>query len=321
MDLSGRGWMPVRIANDGSGIVDWMYTEGVAFDDPFFDETVQRAQRNPFRLLVRRSSSLDQVEELAGSRARDPDGIVLHVSRCGSTLLASALRARAGTRVLSEPGPVETVLATVHDRDAAVAALRAVIRSMAPDDPECAYVVKLDAWSTLAADLVTEAFPAVPWVLLHRDPAEVLVSLQLRRGFHAIPGALDPSRLELTREQVAGMGLDEYAATVIGRIMARGAEAARRAGSRALVLDYSALPEPGFAQAAAHFGLDLTDADRRRMAAVAGHDAKNPVLPWTDDSDRKRQAVTPELQRLADEAAGDARRELAASGDAHRAGA
>lgn len=306
------GWMPVRVANDGSRVVDWAYVDGLRFDDPFFDQTVERAFRNPFRLLVRGRSSLDDLESLTSRRARDPDGLIFHVSRCGSTLLASALRAIGDAVVLSEPGPVDTVLATAEDADTATVRLRHLLRAMAPDDRSAPYLVKLDAWTTLDLPLVRAAFPDVPWALVHRDPAEVLVSLQGHRGFHVIPGALDPARVGLAPGDVAAMGLDEYAAAVIGRIMAAGAAGAEEAGARALVLDYCELPHPGVERVAAHFGLDVTETDRRRIEAVTQVDAKNPVLPWTADVERKRQAITPDLQELADRRAGPARRRLLA---------
>jgi hypothetical protein len=315
------GWMPVRVANDGSGIVDLAYLHGVGFDEPFFDQTVERAFRNPFRLLVRRRSSLEELEELTSRRARDPDGLILHVSRCGSTLLASALRAIDAVEVLSEPGPVHTLLVTAVEAETAATQLRRLLRAMAPDDPATAHVVKLDAWTTLDLPVVRAAFPDVPWVLVHRDPAEVLVSLQRQRGFHVIPGTLDPGRIGLAPEELATMSLDEYAATVLGSIMSCGAAAARAAGDRALVLDHSELHGPGIELAASHFGLAVAPPDKRRIDAVLEVDAKNPALPWTVDTERKRLAITPEVAQLAEGKAGVAHRALLELGRSSRGGA
>lgn len=310
MGVSPAGWMPVRVGRSMDGdTVDWVYTEGIEFSDPFFDQTVERALRTPFRVLFRRQTPLDDVEADAGDRARDPDGLVLHVSRCGSTLLASCLRARAGTCVLSEPGPVETVLAGAPDRETRIRRLRSIIRAMAPDDPGSAYVVKLDAWATLDLPEVLDAFPEMPWVFVSRDPREVLASHQRHWGYHVIPGTLDAARVGLGPE-AATWGLDEYAAGVLGRILTRAAEGARRDRGRMLLIDHRDLPQPGVELAAEHFGFSLSGADRRAIAAVASRDAKNPALAYADDRSDKLSALSPEAAAAVERRAGPAYRSL-----------
>ncbi len=290
--------MPARVDVEPGGlVVDWAFTDGITFDDPSFEQTLEQALRNPFRLLVRRRCPIEEVEEWAAHRARDPDGLVLHLSRCGSTLVASALRARAGTTVLAEPGPLEPVLASSTDP---VRDLRALVRAMAPEDAGSAYVLKLDAWATLHLPVLREAFPDVPWVFVSREPGEVVVSHLNHRGWHVIPGTLTPERLGIDAATLGNLDLDAYAAAVLGRILTCAAEGVAAAGARALVVDHTELPLPGIERVAAHLGLELDDTGRAAVAAVVGQHAKNPSLAYVDDRAAKQAAITPALRATVD---------------------
>jgi hypothetical protein len=298
MGLSTRGWLPIRVDVEPGGlVVDWGFTDGITFDDPSFDQTLERALRAPFRLLVRRRCPIEDVEDWAAHRARDPDGLILHLSRCGSTLVASGLRARAGTTVLAEPGPLEPVLASSTEP---VRDLRALVRAMAPEDAGSAYVLKLDAWATLHLPVLLEAFPDVPWVFVSREPGEVVVSHQGHRGWHVIPGTLTPERLGIDAATLATLDLDAYAAAVLGRILTCAAEGVRAAGDRALVVDHTDLPLPGIERAATHLGLSWDGADRAAVAAMADQHAKNPWLGYADDRAAKQAAITAELRATVD---------------------
>ncbi|GAA1925121.1 hypothetical protein GCM10009815_19600 [Nocardioides marmoribigeumensis] len=290
--------MPVRVDREPSGlVVDWAFLDGVRLDEPFLDQTLERAMRSPFRLLVRRRCPVAEVEQWAAHRARDPDGLVLHLSRCGSTLVANALRARAGTTVLSEPPALEPVLASSPDP---VRDVRALVRAMAPEDAGSAYVLKLDAWAALDLPVLLAAFPDVPWVFVGREPAEVVVSHHGHRGWHVVPGTLTASRLGIDAATLAGLDLDDHAAAVLGRILASAVDGVRAAGDRALVVDHAELPDPGIPRVLAHLGLPLTDDDRLAVASTYALHGKNPHLLYADDRAAKQAAVTPELRRKVD---------------------
>jgi hypothetical protein len=88
-------WTPIRVHDGGDEpVIDWCQMAGIDFAEPFLDETVQRAFRHPFRLLFRHESPLGGLEALvAGKRGLPIAGIIVHVSRCGSTLISQALGA------------------------------------------------------------------------------------------------------------------------------------------------------------------------------------------------------------------------------------
>lgn len=303
------GWTPIRVG--AGGTVDWCRTEGIDFDDPFFDQTVERCLRHPARLLFRHETTMAELVERASvAPGLAPSGFVLHLSRCGSTLVARMLAALPSTLVLSEPGPLDTVL-----RGGRAPEVRAMVAALGqPRRPAQRHlVVKLDAWAVLALPALLAAFPDVPVVVLHRDPVEVLVSQLGRRGWHMVPGSLPPEVLGLTPTGAAALPPEDYVAAVLGALC-RAAVRHLPAG-RALVVGHRDLPGAVADAVARHFGIPCDDGDRRAMLAVAARDAKNPVLPFADDRGDKQRAATASLRAAVDRWAADAYDALVAGRD------
>jgi hypothetical protein len=299
MDL--RRWTPIRVTFAASGddppaVVDWCHTEGIAFDDPFFSQTVDRCLAHPFRLLFRPQTDLD-----AMCRAVDdqpglaPAGFVFHMSRCGSTLVAQMLGAVAAHLVLSEPAPIESVLGAPRPQDRE-RWLRGLVGALGQprDERQCRLFVKFDAWAVLDLDMILQAFPGVPWIFVSRDPVEVLVSHVRRPGAHVIPGILPAERFGLD----PGLPPLEYAARVLAAICE--AALARRHDPLATLVDYDELPGFVTSDLARAWALPLDDDARDRMAATASVDAKNPYLPFEPDRGPKRAAATDEIRDAAD---------------------
>lgn len=298
-------WTPIRVSGrtvDAPAFVDWCRTDGVAFDDPFLDQTIERALRHPARLLFRRSTAVaDLLDEPTGG-SLPLAGIILHLSRCGSTLLTRMLGDVPGVLAVSEPATVDSVLrlpAASLDIDEVrrTDLIRAVVAGLAqPDDGEQRCVLKLDAWAALQLPVLRAAFPAVPWVFVSRAPAEVLVSHRGHRGYHLIPGTLPPSLLGIGSD-AAPIDLDEYGALVLGRIAA----AADAAGDDplALFVDHAHLPEAA-GRVATHFGLDPDPGTRQRWTDRVRQDAKNPALAHQDDRPAKQAAIDPPLRAAVD---------------------
>ncbi len=282
-------WTPIRIHDvDGEPVIDWCHMSGIDFTDPFLDETVQRALRHPFRLLFRHQTPLRRLDALvAGNPGLPTAGIILHVSRCGSTLISQAFGALPEILSLAEPAVLGSVLFADAPETERVRWFRQLLAALAqPRHPaQRQVVVKLDAWAVLALPIVRAACPGAPVVFIHRDPVEVLVSHQRHRGFHVIPGTLDAARLRLEPGQRPPTDLDEYGAFVLGRLLAAAAEHLERSD---LVIDHAQLPAAITDDVAPHFGLALDVEGRARIAAAATRDAKNPLLAYEDDRAAKR---------------------------------
>jgi hypothetical protein len=292
------GWTPIRVGvEDGRPLVDWCWTEGVAFDDPFFDQTVDGCLHDPYRLLFRRRTSIDVLAEWAQSSPGLPlAGLVLHLSRCGSTLVTQMLAARGDVRVMSEPGPFDALMRFPAPVEERAQWLRWLVSALGqPTGGQRRLAIKLDSWAALDLAVIDAAFPDVPRVFLYREAVEVLVSQSGHRGYHMVPGTLPPSLLGLVPQQVATMSLEAYGAAVLGAIAGSAARAMADDDRLWIAVAYDELPSAVPDRIAPHFGLSTDETMRALMAAAAVRDAKNPALDFVEDSARKNAAATAEM--------------------------
>jgi hypothetical protein len=265
-------WTPIRVENDR---VRWCHTEGVVFDEPFFNDTVERCLRHPFRLLFQPTTSVDELDTYAARAPQVPaGGLVLHQSRCGSTLVAQMLAAVPGHRVLSEAPPLDDVL---RSGNASAFSAMAAALAQAEPHPRRAFF-KLDAWSTMQLTSIRASMPAVPWIFLYRDPLALLESHARRFGGHTVPGAIAPDVFGLDAGEVATLTPIDYAARVLARIGE--AALAHRDDPGGRFVHYRELPEFVTEVLPDLWGFEVDDAARAAMHAVAGRDAKNPAIPF-----------------------------------------
>jgi len=297
------GWLPGRIFwDDGdveASVVEWIWCDAPRFTDAFLDDTFNALMRHPANVLFRRRTTLAHLEAwVERSPGIPPTGFIFHVSRCGSTLLAHLLGRLDGALVLSEPGPVDSLIRAGErlERTQQVALLRAMVGALgqarAPGQDRL--FVKFDAWNTLQHDLVREAFPETPWVFLYRDPVEVLVSAVGRRGVHTVPGLLTGALFGIEGRPPP----DEYAARVLGAIYAAGLEA--QAGTPGLLVDYAQLPGVTWDAVAAHFGITPTAEEIERLTAASDRNPKQGDQPFERDAEAKRAAASEEVRALAE---------------------
>jgi len=303
VDLDLRGWTPVAVRADGeTPTVDWADLRGMSFDDPFLEQTVERAMRDPYRLLFQRSTPLGdlrRVPELVESLP--PSGFVFHMSRCGSTLAAQMLGATGSTLVVSEPDPLDAVVTASGPVEELALLVRGMVAALG--QPRSAaqrhYVVKLDAWAVFRLPLLRRAFPEVPWVFLFREPHEVLASQLRQRGSHLVPGVLPESMSGVPADRAIAMPPEELCA----RILARFCEAALTdADERTLFVDYTTLPQSVPDVIAPWFGIECGPRERGAMLGRARSDAKTPTVPFDRRADafddRIRAAVAEHLAPL-----------------------
>ncbi len=88
------GWLPLFLsARDGQPTVEWGYMGRERLTAPFFQDTLQHLLARPFNRLFRQRTSLDTLLERARTHPGLPlGGLVFHMSRCGSTLVAQSWR-------------------------------------------------------------------------------------------------------------------------------------------------------------------------------------------------------------------------------------
>jgi hypothetical protein len=291
-------WMPIRIYWQGNQpTVDWCHLGSSRFTDPFFTGTIEKALRQPFNLLFRRQTPIESLCELQTCEpGLPPTGFIFHMSRCGSTLMAQMLAALPQNIVISEAGPIDAIL-NAGFRDPAVTDeqrmlwLRALLSAFGRrrHQQEEHFFIKFDSWHALDLALIHQAFPAVPWIFLYRDPVEVLISHQNMPGAQMIPGSLG-ARIGYSVADVVGrMSMAEYGARVLARICNAALE---HRNDHGLFVDYRQMPEAVWLLLETHFGVVPSEAEIVRMRNAAEFDAKTPCMPFIrDEAKKKRQAT------------------------------
>lgn len=290
--------IPLRLVPGDDWRVAWIAADAERYTEPFFEDTLRRLRRSPAnRGAAVRTTPLATLGDTAGP---EPDAIICHVSRCGSTLLAQMLAALPHHTVLAEPPLADEILRLPRHRrqttDAErIAWLRGAVAALARPHAATSrrLFVKLDCWHLFELPLVRRAFPHTPLIFLHRHPVEVLASLMRQPSLTLVRDTVLPEQMGLTREARDALPPVEHAAAILGAFF-RSARAQRDALH---VVDYAQLPAfvwdamPGCA-------FDATE--RAMLVAAAQRDAKNPGAHFRPDSARKRAEAPPELLAAAE---------------------
>ena len=296
-----RHWLPARVRPDAGFAVDWLHFADCALDAPFFEESRGQVAARPFNQLFGYRTPLDALVATQDPDALEPDGFIFHMSRCGSTLAAQVLAAAPANIVVSEAAPIDAMIqlpffAPGLTKDQHIAAIRAIVAAYGRDRLGGArrYFIKTDSWHALALPLLRAAFPNTPWLFLHRDPVEVIVSQLRMRGAQAAPGILPPEIFGFDPgEQVPAI---EHIARVLARICAAAIDHADEGG---LFVDYRDLPGAMFARILPHFGLEPEGEERVLMEAALARDAKAPGNRFIHDSADKQSEADDEVRAAA----------------------
>jgi hypothetical protein len=263
-------WTPVALHLDPPAI-DWADFRGQRFAEPFLDQSVERLIGGGCDLI---RTDLDALLQLDAAPSLEPSGIVLHLSRCGSTLIPRLLATMPGVVSITEPAVVNTLLGVDParlDETIVVQVLRLLVRALGRVrlGDERRGILKLSSWNIRRLDVLRAAFPNVPLVWVQRRPAEVMASL-----LAGPPGWLTPDPVRahylfgIPAAEAATLDRVQYCARVLRSLL----EAASSA--RCLVIDYRDLPEAVWSRVAPHFGIEPDAADIERMGQEARFSAK-----------------------------------------------
>jgi hypothetical protein len=286
------GWLPARLGPDLT--IDWLHFASVAPNRSFFDISLTEAGARPLNRSLQLRTTLDTLIDAPRDPGFAPSGFVFHMSRCGSTLVAQMLGAAPGHVALSEPQLLDGLIrAPFADSERQVEALRALAHAWSRGADRL--FIKLDSWHTRALPLLRRAFPQVPWIFLHRDPVEVLVSHRRARGYHTVPGLLPLNWFGLEPED-ASLPEAEYIARVLERICEPAIAHAEDGG---LLLDYAELPQAFFTRILPHFGLTPNPEEQAAMEAAAMRNSKAPETGFQPDGDAKQREAQPDQHAAA----------------------
>jgi hypothetical protein len=169
------------------------------FTEPFFDDTVSAIRRTSMRSSFRSVSTPEMLLQWSEAMQNvQPAALIFHVSRCGSTLLSQMLSLDPQNIVLSEVPFLDEILRMPFNNkgwnsEKCINYLHAALKfyGQKRNNSEQNLFIKTDSWHVHFYDLLRKAFPKIPFILLYRNPAEVLQSQQKRPGMHAIPGVIE----------------------------------------------------------------------------------------------------------------------------------
>ena len=256
-----QGWLPVNVGWQATEPrIEWHYAAGQRFTEPFFEQTVARLHRRPFNRLFTQRTKINVLEEcFALRKGLPPKGFIFHLSRCGSTLVSQILAALPRNIVISEAPPLDSIIRagvfrpTTTD-DEKIAWLQWMVAAIGQNRDSQAeqLFIKFDSWNTLDLDLISRAFPAVPWIFLYRHPLEVLVSHRRVRGMGMVTGLI--KHRAITRHST---NLDEYATYILSLICASVLK--QQCNPNAQFVNYTQLPQFVTSTLLKHFQLACTD--------------------------------------------------------------
>lgn len=277
MDDRLAGWIPMLLSLSGTQpTVDWIYIGQNRFVEPFCHDTLKKLASKPFNRLFRQQSELDLLLERGQTYPGLPlKGIVFHMSRCGSTLLAQWLAALSDSVVLAEPEPLDTLLQwpQPYSRGETLRALLAALGQPRRTGDRSLFL-KTDCWHLLYLDRLLAAFPDTPWLFLYRNPLEVLASHQRIPGWQCVPESMAVHGLSTPKGFLPPLA---YGAWVLGNLLESAKQAMAR-HSNGLLINYAELPAALENRIANHFGIDLSHRRLEELRAVTKYHAKRPGI-------------------------------------------
>lgn len=282
------GYLPIALRNNsGESAVTWMDCSGATLREPFFYDTVALLKgAYPPPMEVR--TSVSELIDIARQRKSvTPKGLIFHLSRCGSTLIANACRLGHGVRVISEAPviagvfepPVESRSYANQSKGAESCGrlLESLARIFASHNGGCeGLVIKFSSWNLMFMSLVRTVWPQVPCVIVTRNPIEILVSHIWGPAnwmyFKSHPEeACSIFRWMLSSSTVVEMPLTEFLSRIIGTLCDAAAE---HWDEECYLLDYGQIDVDVMVDVGRLFGIDL-ETRRNGLTELLGYYSKD----------------------------------------------
>lgn len=112
-----------------------------------------------------------------------------------------------------------------------------------------------------------------------------------------IPGVLDPAFFGWDAQTVSNMPMEEYGVRVLAKICE--AALAQAGNDKSMLINYRQLPTAGWPSLMKHWNAHFSPEETARMFAASKMNAKNPVLPFEDDTKEKNERAPEEVRDLA----------------------
>ena len=262
---------------------------------------------------------------------KQPDGVVFHETRCGSTLAANLMGSIQSTehhsRVFSESPPPVTALKACDvyacNPDIHAKLIQDVVYLMGRSAKRMDYLFfKIQSIGAMNIDKFTAAFPNVPWVFVYRDSVEIM---QSHLGKHGDGGLLSvvggggggggqtpvcarnyraskqPATTSLLLQQhnvqePSELSIAQYCAAHLAGLSLSAIQEHARTGKGRFV-NYNTLPDIMWTDVIPNdFHIKLNDDDIEKMKSVSGVYSKGrgqkANKEWKDDTAKKQDTAS-----------------------------
>jgi len=306
---TSRAWVPVELVRTGERIeCRWMDFTAIEIAEPFFRQTIEKAARLQCNLPTTPITDLI----LAGAQLPTPPPacVIFHVSRCGSTLLMNALRAGGNCVALSEPKILTDLFHFCDKLISPVGELRDVIAESivriyaSYQGGVTPIVIKLASWNLVSIHLLRQLWPKTPFVIMIRDPREVIVSNLKPGGWLAYrPYRQCAARfLQVPVGELEEMDDVGFCARFVRRLNAAVLEFR---DANTIVIDYSNFDCTIMPTVIDFIDFKPTSQDWKAMQAVFATYSKDPdkTMPFHDDRLSKLQKAAHLIGKASEELA------------------
>lgn len=301
-------------------LVQWCDLSNIVFSDPFFNQTIARCLReDPSRL--RFQTQLDALADLHEiNPGLKPTGFIFHMSKCGSTLVSQNLSKLPQNLVISEPAPMNSILAAdrvdISEEDR-IKWLKLLVSALGQKrrETESNYFIKFKSWNIRKLSLIKKAFPDVKWVFVYRNPVEVMVSVlkapaewmdiksnnvtddPIWTDLKNTPGICE-SITGFSAPEIEQMTSEEYCARMLASFCQI---ALQMADHNTLMLNYNQLPEATWSSVLDFFQVNFSEEEKKRMRDTSQLYSKDPTKKrvFVNDSETKQKQCYREVQEMA----------------------
>lgn len=300
-----QNWIPYQLfLQEEQLLCNWIYLNNKAFTEPFFDETILACRQfKENTQLLKCVSTIDFIKDAADTiKNIAPSVFIFHVSRCGSTLASQLLALDKKSIVLSEVPFLDELIRwkfkDKNNEDLFPYLKHAVaLYGQKRSGEEKNLVIKTDSWHVLFYDELRKLFPSTPFILLYRNPAEVIRSHQKRRGIQAVPGLLQPTIFGFDAAEINQLSLDEYMAKVLEKYFEKFLSIIS-SDKNSLAINYNECAVSITKKIAAIAKIDLTEKDLEAIKARAGFHAKYPEQKFLEETPEEK--IPPYLSKVTD---------------------
>ena len=288
--------VPAKIKHDGQAhLCEWTYVGQKRFTEPFFDDTLSLCRAFPENGYGKKPQTpLAALPAMAaGVESLPLKGVIFHVSRCGSTLLAQLLALQEQHIVLAEVPFLDDALrlsfqdpaySTATSLELFAAAIRLYGRRRTEN--ETSLFIKADSWHLFFYEQYRALYPDLPFILLYRNPADVLESHRKQRGIHAVPGLIEPAVFGFTRGEEKLTNLDLYLSQVLQGYFEK-MEVIAAQDPKALLLDYADGSRHLTENMFRFFDLPYTQETAKQVEARSAFHAKKPGEVFAEKKEEK----------------------------------